>query len=504
MHRQARAHGCRGGFRFPLRRPRRRQLERRLRGREQVPKLRRADAVVVSYGKAGRTWLRVMLSRYYQHLCGLPARTCSASTTSTGATPRDPAHLLHPRQLHPGLHRPPRLQARLLRQEGRAAGAQPQDVAVSQYFQWKHRMRPREEGAERVPGARRGGLGLRLRRCGPSAGLPKIIEFMNLLGRRGAARARAAAGPLRGHAARPAGELRRHRALHRRRATDEAALRHAVEYASVENMRAMEQRNVFWLSGGRMTPRDRSNPDSYKVRRAKVGGYRDYFDDEQVARMDELVRSKLSPLYGYGGEAAALGAGATKRRRVVKPCVFIHSNDRQRVGALVAAHALRRNSQHPDDFDVRIIQREDYAFFAAREGQRYLRDGSWRVVAQRRSPVVHAAALHAAGADGLPGSRARDRPRHLRGRRRHASCSRATWPGKAILCRRRAGWKKKTLLRIERHAARLRAAARTGAARRTSASSSRASATTADWICLRLEPPDRSGRSRTSGTISTA
>ena len=41
------------------------RIERRLRGREQWSKLRRADLVVVSFGKSGRTWLRVMLSRLY-------------------------------------------------------------------------------------------------------------------------------------------------------------------------------------------------------------------------------------------------------------------------------------------------------------------------------------------------------------------------------------------------------------------------------------------------------
>ena len=55
--------------------------------------------------------------------------------------------------------------------------------------------------------------------------------------------------------------------------------------------------------------------------------------------------------------------------------VFIQTNHKQIVGALVAEYALRRNSTHNDDFDVRIMHARDYPFFAAREGQLYLRDG---------------------------------------------------------------------------------------------------------------------------------
>jgi hypothetical protein len=47
--------------------------------------------------------------------------------------------------------------------------------------------------------------------------------------------------------------------------------------------------------------RDRDNPDSYKVRRAKVGGWRDYFDDAQCRAIDDYVNGRLDPLYGYGG-----------------------------------------------------------------------------------------------------------------------------------------------------------------------------------------------------------
>ena len=80
-------------------------------------------------------------------------------------------------------------------------------------------------------------------------------------------------------------------------------IREAVEFSSYENMKKMEQKKTFWLSGGRMVPKDRNNPNTYKVRRAKVGGYRDYFDDDQVAQIEALVNSTLSPDFGYNSTA---------------------------------------------------------------------------------------------------------------------------------------------------------------------------------------------------------
>ena len=60
-------------------------------------------------------------------------------------------------------------------------------------------------------------------------------------------------------------------------------------------------------------------------------------------------------------------------------CVFIHSNPKQIVGAIVAQHALRRNSRNADKFDVKIITTDDHPFFAEYEGKTYLRDGVKRV-----------------------------------------------------------------------------------------------------------------------------
>ena len=59
-------------------------------------------------------------------------------------------------------------------------------------------------------------------------------------------------------------------------------------------------------------------------------------------------------------------------------CVFIQTNHKQWLGALVAEYALRRNSPHHDKFDIRIMEYKDYPFMSARDGDLYLRDGGKR------------------------------------------------------------------------------------------------------------------------------
>jgi len=63
----------------------------------------------------------------------------------------------------------------------------------------------------------------------------------------------------------------------------------------------------------------------------------------------------------------------------VKPCVFIHTNHRQMVGALVSEYSLKRNSRNADKFDVQIIHTDDHPFLKAKHGQSFLRDGVQRV-----------------------------------------------------------------------------------------------------------------------------
>lgn len=57
----------------------------------------------------------------------------------------------------------------------------------------------------------------------------------------------------------------------------------------------------------------------------------------------------------------------------MKPVVFIQTNARQLVGAIVSSYSLKRNSSNPDAFDVRIMHHKDYPYFAAHEGKIYWR-----------------------------------------------------------------------------------------------------------------------------------
>jgi hypothetical protein len=98
--------------------------------------------------------------------------------------------------------------------------------------------------------------------------------------------------------------------------TDEQ-IRNAVEYARYENMKKLEEKRVFRLAGVRMLPGDKKNPDSYKVRRAKVGGYRDYYTDEEVATIDAYLAAHLAPELKYAIEPLAvsdLGGGEAATR----------------------------------------------------------------------------------------------------------------------------------------------------------------------------------------------
>ena len=62
----------------------------------------------------------------------------------------------------------------------------------------------------------------------------------------------------------------------------------------------------------------------------------------------------------------------------MKPTVFIHTNHKQMLGALVSRYSLRKHSAFADKFDVKFIEVKNYPCMLEREGQLYRRDGEKR------------------------------------------------------------------------------------------------------------------------------
>jgi hypothetical protein len=277
-----------------LPRNRRFAVERRVRGWLEHGRLAAADCVVVSFGKSGRTWLRVMISRLYQQKFGLP----EGSLIEFGNFHR----------LRPEIPRVLFTHDNYLRDYTGDGGSKrafagrrvillvrhPADIAVSQFHQWQHRMREHKIALNQYPPRSRD-LSLYEFMLGAS-GLPKVIDWLNEWAR--------GLDEIGDVLVVSYEELRRETVatftrvaeyLHAQATPEQIA--DAVEWSRFENMKQREAESAS--TSGRLSAPDTSNPDSYKARRAKAGGYRDDFGPAELETIEQLIDTTLDPRLGY-------------------------------------------------------------------------------------------------------------------------------------------------------------------------------------------------------------
>jgi alcohol sulfotransferase len=272
--------------------------ERKLRGVEQFDKLQRADIVVVSFGKSGRTWLRVMISHLFRVMYGLPENAVLGFDNFYNLNKSVPktffTHDNYIKDFTGDLHsKAPFYDKRVV-----LLARDPRDVAVSQFFQWKFRIKPTKVAINNYP-AQGSDISLFDFVMGDNGGsMQAVTDYLNLWAQEVEKMQHFHLLRYEDLRARPREELRALLDFMHVDATD-AQVNAAVDYSSYENMKKMEGAQQFRLAGGRMMPRDKDNPDSFKVRRAKVGGYRDYFTDEEVAAIDRRLAETLDPLFNY-------------------------------------------------------------------------------------------------------------------------------------------------------------------------------------------------------------
>jgi hypothetical protein len=295
-----------------LPRPWRVAVRRHYLARLELAKAERTGLLIIGHPKSGNTWLKVMLSRLYQVRHGLPA---SLIVTSDELARRNPAipritatngHYSYEGvvgdALAPGAPDSP-----LRRKPVLLLARHPCDIAVSWYFQFTRRQSAHKQELinhfiDHPIDRRTIGLWDFVRHS--DIGLPLLIDYLNRWQENLEALERALMVRYEDLRAAPAKTLRQITALMGETFRDEE-IADAVGFGAFDNLRALESRGFFRQGGLRL--RNPNDPESFKVRRAKVGGYRDYFSAEQTAELEQLVAERLSPAFGYSTAKTTAG-----------------------------------------------------------------------------------------------------------------------------------------------------------------------------------------------------
>ena len=256
------------------------------------------DAIVVSIPKSGRTWVRTFLCAYFCQRYGHPF----------SLTPEQYGDARIPRVIYSHDRFEQRTKADRWDQvrgkyfipagERRRArivllARDPRDTFVSHYVQLTRRTRETPDQLKQKD------IGDVLR--DPRHGIASMIEIMN--------------GWLDEWAGRKNFLLLRYEDL---QSTPEKSFRelleflgdepdpdafaHALEFARFGNMKKMETAGA--LASKILQPTDVADPESFKVRRGKVGGFTDYLLGDDSTYATEAL-AKLDARFGYGGSSAA-------------------------------------------------------------------------------------------------------------------------------------------------------------------------------------------------------
>ncbi|MGJ8653980.1 MAG: sulfotransferase domain-containing protein [Opitutaceae bacterium] len=238
---------------------------------------------VISYPKSGRTWLRVMIGRIFtQHyglnedqifdektMClaaGLPPVGFSHDETSNSEG-RDLNDFTQDRKQYAGKH------VLLLVRD-------PRDVVVSCFFQ-----------ATRRKSRYEGDIHTFLR--SDTHGIRKIIRYYQIWNENKGVPESFTLLRYEDMHESPNESLRTALNYLGADKVSDAEIQDAIEFASFESMKKMEAQNS--LKNKKLRPGDKNDPESFKVRKGKIGGYADYLNEEDIAYCERALSEMECP-----------------------------------------------------------------------------------------------------------------------------------------------------------------------------------------------------------------
>jgi len=283
---------------------------RRLLARLELDKAHRASFLIIGHPKSGNTWLKAMISRLYQLRYDLPESKLINTDEFARRIPEIPRLaatngcysyegevgrlLASDAEDNPLRHKPVVFLAR-----------HPIDIAVSWYHQFtKRQSRAKQELINHSianPIDRKTVKMWDFVRHS-DIGLPFLIDYQNTWARNIAVLPRGLLvryEDLRNEPVATLGAI----LAHVGERFSEEEIRAAVEWGSFDNLRQLETRGTFSQGGMKLV--DAKDPQTYKVRRGKIGGYREDFPADRVEELEALVDMAIRRELGYAREGAA-------------------------------------------------------------------------------------------------------------------------------------------------------------------------------------------------------
>jgi hypothetical protein len=270
----------------------------------ELAKAHNANFLIIGHPKSGNTWLKVMISRLYQLRYNLPESKLINTDEFSRKIPEIPrlaatnGYYSYEGEVgkllacgapdNPLRHKPVLFLAR-----------NPIDIAVS----WFHQFTKRQSRAKQElinhwidhPIDRRTVQMWDFVRHS-DIGLPSLIEYQNTWARNVQELEHGMLGRYEDLRTEPVATLHKITQLMGEDFSEDE-VRVAVEWGSFDNLQKLETSGTFSQGGMKLV--NAGDPSTYKVRRGKVGGYREDFNSEQVAELEALVRDNILPELGY-------------------------------------------------------------------------------------------------------------------------------------------------------------------------------------------------------------
>lgn len=260
----------------------------------------REEVYVVSYPKSGRTWLRIMVGEYVKRKYQLDEQNVIDTHHLMTAVPGLPRVQFSHGEGGTLWKRPEDLEQDKTRYQGARVillVRDPRDIIVSAYFQKAKRHKLVDpERRERLNKPVYEGT-IKEYVYGEEGSIDTLIAYYNswwasreLLAEFCILRYE----DMREH---PLEEFRKVLQFIGIATPDEALMQEVVEFTSFENLKKLERDNHY--ESIKLAPADKNDPESFKVRRGKVGGYVDYLGQEEIDYLNQKIKAQLSPEIGY-------------------------------------------------------------------------------------------------------------------------------------------------------------------------------------------------------------